>query len=338
MAEELEFTTGDGLVRYATQLVLEQGHEHAPRGMKTRELSLPVVLTLNDVYRPFMSSTVRRANYRFGLAEAAWMLSGSNDAKLIGSFNKQMLKFSDDGDRLWGAYGPRLMGQIDHVLSTLSRDRDSRQAIITTWRPQVGPLSVGMINQVTGRPDLNEGRMLAAGAQWEGDGLASWDGHSWRSKDTPCTVAWHFQIRDDKLNLTVFMRSNDVWLGLPYDLVSFTSVQRVIASALNVEPGKYHHVVSNLHIYEQHYDKADKMLATDGIRSPVSLPRNDCTFRGAMSSLISRSFDLVMKNDIVSCDSMLNPFVAAIDRNSALWPDVDELMTSNGRLLHPKQK
>jgi len=63
--------------------------------------------------------------------------------------------------------------------------------------------------------------------------------------------------------MTVFMRSNDVWLGAAYDFFQFTRVQIAIASVLGIEPGKYTHHVGSLHIYEQHYEAADKLKYAD---------------------------------------------------------------------------
>lgn len=73
------------------------------------------------------------------------------------------------------------------------------------------------------------------------------------SKDIPCTIALHFMVRDFKLNLTVYMRSNDLWLGTPYDVFNFTTIQQQIAADLNYGLGTYHHIVGSLHVYSQNF-------------------------------------------------------------------------------------
>lgn len=247
------FETGDELIKVAFAQVLDHGQFSSPRGMEVLELSdVPTVLTLADVTRPFLESHVRNANYRFGLAEALWILSGSEDAKLIGGFNKQMLNYSDDGNTMWGAYGPRIISQLPHVLNVLKSDRSSRQAVLQTWRPQVSKVyDIGSNIRAAGIVDASFAETV---------GHPEWDGSSWKTKDTPCTVSWHFMIRDDRLNLNVYMRSNDAWLGLPYDLLSFTTVQRVVAALLCVEPGTYSHIVGNLHLYKQHWAGAKEVI------------------------------------------------------------------------------
>ena len=69
------------------------------------------------------------------------------------------------------------------------------------------------------------------------------------TKDTPCTVSLQFLIRDNKLHLTVYMRSNDIWLGFPYDVFSFTCMQIKMAMELGYDVGEYTHIAGSLHLY-----------------------------------------------------------------------------------------
>lgn len=330
MVRDRVFQTGDQLLRYAVQLAMT-GEQAAPRGIGVREHTRPTTLTLTDVHRPFLVSPVRRPNYRFGLAEAAWILSGSDDAQLIAKYNKRMLEFSDDGKRLWGAYGPRLMGQLEHVISTLKRDPDSRQAVVTTWRPMIPALqsshdwdslkAAGVVStsHVPGHERLP---------------ICDWDGASWRSKDVPCTVAWHFQLRNNKLELTMFMRSNDVWLGMPYDILCFTTVQRIVAAVLGVECGHYHHIASNLHLYDSHYEDAERLMKEP--RYPYDdLPVMPAFFGWEKSdaSAIAYNFKHVfVKKDIYSED--LTPFAAAVNKRPELSSMYHDLM----RATRPTRK
>lgn len=81
-----------------------------------------------------------------------------------------------------------------------------------------------------------------------------------KTKDVPCTVALQFMIRDDALEMTTFMRSNDVWLGLPYDLFTFTTIQRYVAAQLDLyDVGPYRHLVGSLHLYHDNLTAAEKV-------------------------------------------------------------------------------
>jgi len=57
------------------------------------------------------------------------------------------------------------------------------------------------------------------------------------------------KLREGKLEWTQVMRSNDLVLGLPYNIVQFTSIQEILASWLGVEVGTYNHISDSLHIY-----------------------------------------------------------------------------------------
>lgn len=76
------------------------------------------------------------------------------------------------------------------------------------------------------------------------------------TKDVPCTVAIQYLLRGGRLMAQTFMRSNDAWLGLPYDVFTFTRLQAFVAAALGVPMGRYVHTVGSLHLYEQDWEKA----------------------------------------------------------------------------------
>lgn len=75
------------------------------------------------------------------------------------------------------------------------------------------------------------------------------------TKDEICTIALVFELRGGKLDCTGIMRSNDVWLGTPYDVVFFTELQKHIANELGVAYGKYTHIAVSLHAYERDIDR-----------------------------------------------------------------------------------
>lgn len=90
--------------------------------------------------------------------------------------------------------------------------------------------------------------------------------HQWvGNKDQTCTMHANFLIRDDKLNLSVVMRSNDLVLGLVYDLPWFVSLIDRMVDELkptypNLTKGSYTHTVHSLHIYERNEEMVKKML------------------------------------------------------------------------------
>lgn len=206
--------------------VLANGEEVAPRGIKTREIE-DAVIHIDDVFHTLPLKVARGTVPGIGAVEACQLLSGTSFPKTVIAVGPQFKNYTEDSGIFHGAYGLRTNGQYDAVIDKLKNDSDSRQAVVTIWNPEYD-------NQPSKR-------------------------------DYPCTVLHQFRIRNNKLNMSVYMRSNDVWLGAAYDFFQFTQVQIALASVLGIEPGKYAHHVGSLHIYEQHYEAADRLVKTDEI-------------------------------------------------------------------------
>lgn len=156
----------------------------------------------------------RRFNLVYAIVESLLLISKVNNVKYFSRFNQNMKNYSDDGEILNGAYGYRIADNIDYIVERLKSDKDSRQAVLTIYQNDV--------NKIT--------------------------------KDPPCTLNLHFLIRDNKLCLINYMRSNDIIWGTPYDMFMFTTLQTLVAYQLDIEPGWYKHIPSSLHVYSQHYE------------------------------------------------------------------------------------
>ena len=72
--------------------------------------------------------------------------------------------------------------------------------------------------------------------------------------DTPCTYAIQFTILNDRLNMAVTMRSNDLWYGFCNDQYCFSMLQKMIADELKIDLGTYYHFVLNMHLYNNKID------------------------------------------------------------------------------------
>lgn len=119
------------------EFIFKNGYRSAPRGMKIYEaISFKSIVSMNC---PIIQNKHRRLGYKFMAAEAAWILNGQQDVASIAPFSKEISSFSDDGEVFYGAYGPRIRGQIDNVIKSLVKDRDTRQAVLTIWRPNPRP-------------------------------------------------------------------------------------------------------------------------------------------------------------------------------------------------------
>jgi thymidylate synthase len=203
--------------------VLKHGKEAAPRGMKTREIE-DAVIRIDDVRNTLPLGVGRGTVPGIGAVEACQLLAGVATPKLVIEVGPMFKNYAEDNGVFHGAYGARTTDQYAPVIERLKKDPDSRQALVTIWNPVLDLLP--------------------------------------NKRDYPCTILHQFRIRDNKLNMSVYMRSNDVWLGAAYDFFQFTRVQIAMASVLGVAPGSYAHHVGSLHIYEQHYDVAENLRHT----------------------------------------------------------------------------
>jgi thymidylate synthase len=87
-----------------------------------------------------------------------------------------------------------------------------------------------------------------------------WRNNPQEAKDKPCTLSFHFMIRQGQLNLHATMRSNDVIWGQNYDVPSFSLLNIVLAGILKVRPGKLFLTANSLHIYEKHFELAEELI------------------------------------------------------------------------------
>jgi thymidylate synthase len=260
--------------------VLTHGEDAAPRGMKTREIE-DAVIHIGDVYHTLPLGVNRGTVPGIGAVEACQLLSGTSFPKTVIAVGPQFKNYAEDNGIFHGAYGPRTDGQYDAVVEKLKNDSDSRQAVVTIWNPEYD-------NQPSKR-------------------------------DYPCTVLHQFRIRNNKLNMSVYMRSNDVWLGAAYDFFQFTQVQIALASVLGIEPGKYAHHVGSLHIYEQHYEAAENLKYTDSLVDIPSITGSSWlnVKASAMKSLNAVENDTILPqlNDAEHWHAMA--MITAVEKNKA---------------------
>lgn len=114
------------------EFVSKYGSPVAPRGLACQEMvGFQSVIAM---VHPIIHNPLRKLGYKFMAAEAAWILSGLNTVKAIQPYSKEIAKFSDDGIRFFGAYGPPIRFQFGYVLEAIKQDEDTRQAVLTIWR------------------------------------------------------------------------------------------------------------------------------------------------------------------------------------------------------------
>jgi thymidylate synthase len=249
VATVTEFETGREAYVHIVAAVRLGGAKRAPRGLPTYDLG-HVTLLFHSPYDALPLGVGRKLNAAIGAAEAIQLVAGSVRHDLLPRISPAFSNFVEPTGKFHGAYGARVQNQVALALSKIEMDRDTRQAVVTLWNPS--------LDNLTGR------------------------------RDYPCTIALNFCVVDDKLELRTLMRSNDAWLGLPYDIFQFTQLQLTTARALGVPPGTYTHETWSLHLYAEHADLVDQLtLPRDpGPYQPVGFgesgdPWHSCRLRAA---------------------------------------------------------
>jgi thymidylate synthase len=152
--------------------------------------------------------------------------------------------------------------QLERAYLALRANEASRQLVLQIWDPRV---------------DLpNE------------DGSPS-------STDVPCNVVAILKVRNRRLEWTQIMRSNDVFRGLPHNIVQFTSLQEIFAGWLGVELGTYNHISDSLHFYKADGPMSQRLQPTAVPTNSDHLALPKCESERAFSQL-SHFGDLARTN------------------------------------------
>tara|TARA_E500000178_G_scaffold274274_1_gene272825 strand:- start:3904 stop:4557 length:654 start_codon:yes stop_codon:yes gene_type:complete len=158
----------------------------------------------------------RNWNKKYAQAEWEWYLTEdphiSQLGEIYGNVPPIWEKMQDSEGKCRSNYGWQWSRnyQLDHIVAMLKKVKDTRQAAISIYDGKE-------INTYT--------------------------------KDTPCTYAVQFSIVNNKLNMAVLMRSNDLWYGFCNDQYCFSMLQKLVSQRINVPIGTYYHFAHNLHLY-----------------------------------------------------------------------------------------
>ena len=158
----------------------------------------------------------RNWKHEYAEAEWQWYLSGDNSIAKLGTIYGKIppiwVKMSNRKGLVNSNYGWQWQrnNQIDYIVHKLKKHKETRHAAISIY-------------------DCKE--------------------HDQYKKDTPCTYAVQFTIIDNKLNMSVYMRSNDIWYGFCNDQYCFSMLQKLVAERLSIDVGWYYHHAHNMHIY-----------------------------------------------------------------------------------------
>jgi thymidylate synthase len=230
----------DAFVQLSEALSEDAEYIVAPRNKGTKEIT-NAVITIENPYDRLVRHPARGLSLRYLAGEFLWYERSSDLLSEISHYAVFWKRCSDNGLTLRSSYGARLYksrefaDQWTTVRDELIRDPSSRRAMLMILEPN----------------DLRAG-----------------------INDVPCTVGLQFLIRENRLHLTAWMRSNDLYLGFCYDAAVFTLWQEKMLHALreemhDLQMGSYTHMATSLHVYVKHFS-----IMADVAQSPSATVDN----------------------------------------------------------------
>ena len=178
------------------------------------------ITVINNPINNILKSDVRKLSMKYAVGELLWYMSANPKLKEIQKYTRGWDRMSDDGVNVNSNYGYCIKEKYGF---------NQLDYIINELRKN--PQSRRAVIHIK-EPSNKE------------------------SNDVNCTVCLQFFVRNEKLYMTTYMRSNDMWFGFPYDVFQFTSLQILLSMILELELGTYTHVAGSLHLYKR--DVKDK--------------------------------------------------------------------------------
>lgn len=194
--------------------------------------------------------TTKKVHLRSIIHELLWLLNGDTNIKYLHD-NKVSIwdEWADSNGDLGPIYGAQWrnwnnegIDQITDVVNSIKNNPNSRRHIVTAWNPSVLP----------DEKSKDFAKNVA-------DGKAALP---------PCHAFFQFYVADNKLSCQLYQRSADVFLGVPFNIASYSLLTMMIAQVCGLGLGDFVHTFGDVHIYNNHIEQVKLQLS----REPRELP------------------------------------------------------------------
>lgn len=201
-----------------------------------------------DMAVGFPLLTTKRVPFKAVALELDWFLSGNTNAKWL----------EDRGVNIWREWGDPVTREMGPIYGMQFRNQESVVENHEDSLAWVDPL-LDVVNSIKSEP---HGRRHV---------ISLWDAPSIEYMALPpCHgIAIQFYVEaDGRLSLSMYQRSADVFLGLPFNIASYSLMLHYVAKAVNREPGRFLWFGGDVHLYSNHIEAAKEQLS----RSPKAFP------------------------------------------------------------------
>lgn len=194
--------------------------------------------------------TTKKVHLKSIIYELLWLISGDTNIRYLHDHKVSIWdEWADANGDLGPVYGAQWrnwnnegIDQIQDVIDSIKGNPNSRRHIVTAWNPSV-------------LPDEHEkdfSKNVAAG----------------KAALPPCHAFFQFYVADGKLSCQLYQRSADVFLGVPFNIASYSLLTMMMAQVCDLKPGDFVHTFGDVHIYNNHIDQVRLQLS----REPRPLP------------------------------------------------------------------
>ncbi len=215
------------------RLVLEHGQPKADR-TGTGTLSIFGAQTRFDLRETFPLLTTKKLHIKSIIYELLWFLRGDTNVRYLNEHGVTIWdEWADkEGDlgRVYGAQWRDWRGQndvhvdqIENAIAQIKSTPQSRRLIVSAWNPA------------------------------EIDKMAL----------PPCHVLFQFYVQDGELSCQLYQRSADLFLGVPFNIASYSLLTLMVAQVCDLKPGDFVHTFGDLHLYRNHLEQAHEQLSRD---------------------------------------------------------------------------
>jgi thymidylate synthase len=231
-----------------------------------------------DLSRGFPAVTTKKLAWKAVVGELLWMIEGSGDERRLAEIThgtregnatiwtpnalapywKPKAKFDGDLGRVYGVQWRHWRVPVEHQQETFKDDFGA------TYNRQ-GTLHIREVDQLT---QLIEG--IQADPYGRRHILTAWNPGELDSMALPpCHCFAQFYVADGKLSCQMYQRSCDMFLGVPFNIASYSLLTHMIAQVCGLEVGEFVHVLGDAHIYLDHVEQVKEQLA----RGPLPAPQ-----------------------------------------------------------------
>lgn len=192
-----------------------------------------------DISESFPAITTKKLHFRSIIHELLWFLNGDTNIKYLKDHGVSIWdEWADEEGNLGPVYGAqwrhwetadgKTVDQIKNVIELIKINPDSRRLIVSAW-------NVG---------ELEKMALM------------------------PCHAFFQFYVSNGQLSCQLYQRSADIFLGVPFNIASYSLLTMMIAQVCGLRPGEFVHTFGDAHLYLNHLEQVDEQLS----RKPLPLP------------------------------------------------------------------